>query len=217
MQWIINLILSLFKNGTQKTEVSTVPPVVNPETPTKEEVDNFPPKKFKIAIARGHGGNDSGAEGQGTNEVEYNTWVMKELEKSGLNISCHYGGNSVMAMVNAIAALPDLIIQMHLNSATNKEAFGCEILVVKDDEKSYKFAEEFAANFNQHFKRKTRRSETKGKKILTKGIDGFASLNMSKLCPKILVEPFFISSKNDFVSKEKYLEFMIKQLRQWGA
>lgn len=38
----IKWLLGLFKNGTQKTEVSTVPPVINPEVPTKEEIDNFP-------------------------------------------------------------------------------------------------------------------------------------------------------------------------------
>lgn len=40
MQWIINLILSLFEKP--KKEVVTVPPVVNPEVPTKEEVESFP-------------------------------------------------------------------------------------------------------------------------------------------------------------------------------
>lgn len=39
---LIKWLLGLFKNGTQKPKVSTVPPVVNPEAPTKEEIDKFP-------------------------------------------------------------------------------------------------------------------------------------------------------------------------------
>jgi len=212
---IWNWLKSLFKKPNLPKD--TIPPVINPEPPTKEEVDNFPPKKKRIAIARGHGGADGGAEGQGTYEVEYNTWVMKELEKAGLNITCHYGGNSVMSMVNAIATFPDLIIQMHLNSADSETANGCEVLVINGDQKSYAFAEQFAANFNVHFNKPTRRASTKGKKILDSDDAGYGSLTLSKLCPKILLEPFFISNANDFVQKEKYLEFMVKQLRQWGA
>jgi N-acetylmuramoyl-L-alanine amidase len=215
---LIKWLLHLFKIGTQKPEASaTVPPIINPEPPTKEEVENFPTKKRRIAIARGHGGNDGGAYGQGTSEVEYNTWVMNKLEKHDLDITIHFGGNSVSAMASAILALPDLIIQMHLNSADSDVANGCEVLVIKDDVESYKFAEEFAANFNAHFSRSARRASTRGKKILESEDRGAASLRLAIACPKILVEPFFISNKDDFLPKEKYLEFLIKQFKEWGA
>jgi len=50
MQWIIDFILSLFtpKKPLENGEITpiNVPPVVNPELPTKEEIDNFPPVKL---------------------------------------------------------------------------------------------------------------------------------------------------------------------------
>lgn len=54
MKKIIEWILSLFNsskksNSSNDPEIpdsSTVPPTVNPEVPTKEEIDNFPPKYF---------------------------------------------------------------------------------------------------------------------------------------------------------------------------
>lgn len=218
MKRFLNFLLGLFKSGTQKPEVSAKPYIVA-EAPKKEEPKpTFPSpiKKRKIAIARGHGGKDGGAEGQSTNEVEYNTFVMQEIAKAGLNVTCHYGDNSAGAMLKAITSMPDLIIQMHLNSA-DSDAQGCEVLVIEGDVKSYPFAEEFAANFNAKFNKPIRRASTKGKKILGSSDRGAKSLKLSKLCPKILVEPFFISSKNDFVPKEEYARFMIEQLKKWGA
>jgi N-acetylmuramoyl-L-alanine amidase len=213
-----NWIKKLFRRRSDDTQVTKTPPAPPvQEVPTKEEVDNFPTKKMKIAIARGHGGNDSGAKGNGTTEVEYNTWVMRGLEKAGLNISCHYGSSSVESMLSAMATNPDLIIQMHLNDADTPTANGCEVLVVDGDKESYVFAEEFAANLNKDFNKKIRRPATKGKKILDESDRGVKSLRISKFCPKILVEPFFIGNISDFIPKEEYLKFLIKQLRQWGA
>ena len=213
MKRFLKWLSDLFSSPSKPTE-----PVIV-EAPKKEEpTPTFPEpiKKRKIAIARGHGGLDGGATGQGTDEVEYNTWVMKEIEKAGLNVTCHYGDNSASAMLKAIATMPDLIIQMHLNSA-DSDAQGCEVLVIEGDTKSYPFAEEFAANFNAKFNKPTRRASTKGKKILGSSDRGAKSLKLSKLCPKILCEPFFISNKNDFVPKEEYAKFMIEQLKKWGA
>lgn len=50
MQWLINLILSLFNSSKKSNssndpvipDSSRVPPVANPEVPTKEEIDKFP-------------------------------------------------------------------------------------------------------------------------------------------------------------------------------
>jgi N-acetylmuramoyl-L-alanine amidase len=216
MKWIINLLKVLFDSfkETKKPDpiiIETTPPIQKPAEP------KLPSPKRKIAIARGHGGADSGCQNSEITELEYNTWVMNELEKAGLNISCHYGSNSASSMLKAIASMPDLIIQMHVNDADNLSANGCEVLVVDGDTRSYVFAEEFAENLNKEFNKPTRRVSTKGKKILDSNDRGVKSLKLSKLCPKILVEPFFIKNKTDFIPKEKYLEFMIKQLKSWGA
>lgn len=213
---ILNWIKNLFKKESPKSEAPSKP---NPsETPDSSNSSETPssPKKFKIALSRGHGNIGSGSDGNGIDEVEYVTWVMKDLERRNIpNVTYHYGSNSAAAMLKAIATFPDLILQMHVNSADSKEAWGTEALVVDGDIKSYKYGEEWCANLNKRFKRKTRREKTKGLKILDSDDRGVSSLRLAKLCPKIITEPFFLSNKSDIISKEEYADFMEWQLREW--
>lgn len=210
-RWILGLFKSNPKNDNSR-ELNT-PKAIE----TKPSDSKFPndsnsseipssSKKLKIAIVRGHGGNDSGAAGCGTNEVEYNTWVMKEIEKLNLpNVKCFYGDNSISAVIKSLAFLPDLTMQLHLNSA-GPTAHGCEVLVIDGDTKSYPFAEKFASMFCKKFNRRMRGEH--GKKRLKSGDRGLSSLKTSTFGAKILVEPWFISNANEFLSKENYFEFL---------
>ena len=190
------------------TGKSNSPEIPNSSTPdnTQTTPDDIKPG-LKIAIVRGHGGNDSGAVGNGTSEVEYNTWVMKYIEaNTRRNVRCFYGDSSIRAVLASLTFKPDVTIQLHLNSF-NKQAKGCEVLVVKGDTRSYPIAEKFAAAFTVRFGRVLRRPEAKGKKILESSDRGVSSLKASTGI-KILVEPFFIDNKDDFVPKEDYAKFL---------
>lgn len=201
---LLNWIKNLFKKESPKTEAPSKP---NPsETPSSS-------KKLKIAIVRGHGGKDGGASGCGTTEVEYNTWVMKEIEKLNLpNVKCFYGSSSINAVLQTIPYNPDLTIQLHLN-AYNGQAKGCVCLVLDGDTKSYPFAEKFVSSFTEKFNRVTRNPSQKGKALLKSSDRGYTSLKTTVFGAKILVEPFFIDNKNDFVSKEEYAEFLIEYIK----
>lgn len=208
MNWLKNLLRRIFSKNMNP--VPSVPPKQPmPEIPTQEEVESFPiDKSLKIALIRGHGGKDMGAEGCGTNEVEYNTWVMNYVSsKTKRNVKLFMGDSSMIAVGKSILWSPDISIQLHLNSY-NGSANGCEVLVVKGDTKSYALAEKFAKSFTEEFGRTMRRPESKGKKLLESGDRGIASMKASALGVKILVEPFFIDNKNDFVPKEEYAKFL---------
>jgi len=191
------------KSNSPEIPDSSTPVVVVPP------VQNGPIKSgLRIAVVRGHGGNDSGAVGNGTSEVEYNTFVMKYVEaNTPRNVRCFYGNSSMGAVLSSLTFKPDVTIQLHLNSY-NTQAKGCEVLVVKGDTKSYPIAEKFAAAFTARFGRVLRRPEAKGKKILESSDRGVSSLKASTGI-KILVEPFFIDNKNDFVPREDYAKFLL--------
>lgn len=204
-KWIKNL----FKSNSSEAPNTSVPPINPiPEIPTEEEVENFPVNSgLRIALVRGHGGSDSGAVGNGTSEVEYNTWVMDYvLKNSKRNVKCFLGDSSIGAVGKSVLWNPDVTIQLHLNSY-NGQAKGCEVLVIKGDKKSYPLAEKFAKSFTQKFSRVLRRPEDQGKKILESSDRGVSSLKAS-VGVRILVEPFFIDNKADFVSKEDYAKFL---------
>ena len=183
-----------------------------PSTPV--EVKPYEPTTGKsIAVCLGHSftGSDKGAYGNGTNEVEYNSWVMDYVQLQGLpNVSFHKGRNSVTAALSAVGA--DIIIQLHLN-AYNGSAKGCEVLVVDGDTKSYPIAEKFSKEFTERFDRVMRRSYDQGKKLLSSSDRGVSSLVACGDCEKILVEPFFIDNSSDFVAKEEYAEFLIEFIK----
>lgn len=209
---LLNWIKSLFKKESPKTEAPSKPNI--PEIPDSSNPSETPSssKKLKIAIVRGHGAKDSGAVGCGTTEVEYNTWVMKEIEKLNLpNVKCFYGDNSISAVLKSLPFLPDLTMQLHLNSA-GPTAHGCEVLVLDGDIKSYPFAEKFASMFCKKFNRRMRGDL--GKKKLSGKDRGISSLKTSTFGAKILCEPWFISRQEEFVPKEEYLKFLVEYLKE---
>jgi len=198
LRWLKNLF-------RQQPNSPEIPDSSTPDN-TQTTPDDIKPG-LKIAIVRGHGGNDPGAVGNGTSEVEYNTWVMKYVEaNTRRSVRCFYGNSSMGAVLSSLTFKPDVTIQLHLNSY-NTQAKGCEVLVVKGDTKSYPIAEKFAAAFAARFGRVLRRPEAKGKKILESSDRGVSSLKASTGI-KILVEPFFIDNKDDFVPKEDYAKFL---------
>lgn len=200
---------SLFKKKEQPKDETPKPIETKPEIPTEPKKENRP----RIAVVRGHGSRDSGAEGCGTNEVEYNTKVMQIIEKANIeNVRFFYGEKSIDAITKSITYLPEITIQLHLNSADNKNANGCEVLVIEGDYKSYDLAEDLAAKFTTKFKRKMRRPETMGKKILNPDDRGYTSLKIS-FGKKVLLEPFFISNESDYVSPEEYAAFLIDYIK----
>lgn len=194
MRKILDWIILFFKKNNVETKVE----------PIESKGD------LKIALVRGHGGDDSGAIGSGTSEVEYNTWVMEYIRThSAMNVEIFYGSSSIDATVKSKEFLPDITIQLHLNDADILTANGIEVLVIEGDLKSYPLAENFASAYANKFDRKIRRE--KGKKILNTKERGAASLSKS-LGRKILVEPFFIKNQNDFVAKELYAQFFVDWL-----
>ena len=195
----------IFGKGKSGAEL----PKVKPPTETIPENSTTPKTGLKIALVRGHGGNDSGATGNGTSEVQYNTFVMDYIaSKTTRNLKCFKANSSIDAVLNSRSFAPDVTIQLHLN-AFDGSAKGCEVLVIEGDTKSYPVAEKFAKDFTTQFNRTLRRAGTKGKKILSSGDRGAGSLYATKKGIKILVEPFFIDSKSDFLSKEEYAEFLL--------
>ena len=203
LRWLKNL----FRQHPDDTQTTNPSDSNSSETPNSSTPSASIKPGLKIAIVRGHGGNDSGAVGNGTSEVEYNTWVMKYVEaNTRRNVRCFYGDSSIRAVLASLTFKPDVTIQLHLNSY-NKQAKGCEVLVVKGDTKSYPIAEKFASSFTARFGRVLRRPEAKGKKILESSDRGVSSLKASTGI-KILVEPFFIDNKDDFVPKEDYAKFL---------
>jgi N-acetylmuramoyl-L-alanine amidase len=205
LKWLIEFFTP------KKTPDEVIIPPKKPleEIPTKEDIDNT----LKIALIRGHGGADSGAVGNGTSEVEFNTYVMEYvLKHTKRNVKCFYGDSSIKAVLSSLIFRPDISIQLHLNSY-NTQAHGCEVLVIDGDTKSYRIAESFAREFTLKFGRTMRRPESLGRKVLSSSDRGVASLKAS-VGKRVLVEPFFIDNKNDFVPKEDYAKFLTKWINE---
>lgn len=198
--------------GANKGDSEGTTPIPTPSNPSTPSIPSTSGSK-KIAILRGHGGGDSGATGNGTSEVEYNTWVMQYIEANTPdNVKCFYGSSSMDAVNKSLGFSPDITIQLHLNSY-NGSAKGCEVLVIDGDTKSYAIAESFADAFTKKFNRVKRRPEANGKKLLDSSDRGVASLKATKKGIKILVEPFFIDNKNEIVPREEYAKFFVEWLK----
>lgn len=208
MKWLKNLFKKIF--GGKDEAPSTPSQPTTPTVPTTPMPPYEPVNTgLKIALIRGHGGGDPGAGGNGTNEVEYNSWVMDwVVAHSSRNIRAFKGSSSANAVSLANVWKPDVAIQMHLNSADGAPK-GCEVLVISGDTASYPLAEKFAADFNKHFNQATRRADTKGKKILASSDRGVSSLRDTKAKVRILVEPFFVNNPADFKKKEEYAQFLL--------
>lgn len=212
MQWLINLILSLFQKDKPKSD--NVPPVVNPEPPTKEEVDNFPKKK--IAIIIGHGNGDGGANTwNGSNEFAYNSVVAEYIKKHCKhNIETFYRGSSgiVGVALKTVSWNPDISIELHLNSYNGK-ARGCEVLVLEGDNQSAELGRKFAHAFCREYERVMRGD--KGVKWISSGDRGAASLKVLKpIKQSILVEPFFADNPNEWIEPLDYAKHMVNFLNE---
>lgn len=209
MKKLLNFIKKLFGGGnTSPAPQRPVEPVITP--PYQQG------SKKKIAICLGHSftGADKGAVGNGTSEVEYNTWVMDYIDvNSKENVKTFRGSSSLTAANAGRSWGADVVLQLHLNSY-NGSAHGCEVLVIKNDTKSYPLAEKFAHDFTTRFGRTKRRPEAKGKKILEVKDRGVASLVASGSAVKMLCEPFFIDNKSDFVPREEYAKFLVDFLKE---
>lgn len=171
----------------------------------------------KIAVIVGHGNGDSGAMGwNGMSEFNYNSFVAEMIEQSdtGKEIRVFYRGSSgiVGVAAKAIAWNPDMTLELHLN-AYNGKAFGCEVLCLKSDSKSAEIGRSFAANFTTAFNRKMRGEF--GIKWIGSSDRGYTSLKaVSSAKYSILVEPFFIDSKDEWIEPSNYADFLIKWIKQ---
>jgi len=200
MQWLINLILSLFQ---KPKSVETVPPKKDPEVPTKEEINSFPNKR--IAILVGHGAGDSGAICfNGIEEHNYNKEVAMIIS-SKIPVKLFYKSKNGWAPTYLQIATynPEICIELHLNSYNGK-AFGCEVLCTS--KKAEDLANSFAASFCAKFGRKNR-----GIKWLESGDRGFGNVKSASLISKkaILVEAFFCDNKSEWIEPLVYADWLI--------
>lgn len=222
MKWgWLNKLIEWIK-GEKKSPVDTVPPAPPvSEIPTKEEVETFPtssPSKFKkIALIIGHGYGDSGAIGWNKmEEHDYNkkvAYIVQEAIKDR-EIRLFWRGKTGITGVNgAVRAWDDdLSIELHLNSYNGK-AFGCEVLTLKGDKVSVEMGRFFAREFCKKFNRTIRNED--GVKELSSSDRGHYSLALvNDPPPSILVEPFFIDNKNEWIEPETYAAFLIEWIKK---
>jgi N-acetylmuramoyl-L-alanine amidase len=165
----------------------------------------------KIAIIIGHGAGDSGAIGwNNVEEFAYNSEVAKHLLESvhGKELKAFFRTKSGINGVGKLVSewCPDLSIELHLN-AFNGVANGCEVLCLKGDEESAKIGRSFASSFTKIFGRRLRQEE--GIKFLVGGDRGKQCLSsIDSNIKRILVEPFYIDNKDEWVSLVEYASFL---------
>jgi len=168
----------------------------------------------KVAIIVGHGNGDSGAMGwNGVSEFDYNSAVAKSLEISdtGKEIKAFYRSASGITGVAASAVKwnPDIVIELHLN-AFNGKAKGCEVLCLEGDLLSGEKAKSFSKLFCEKFNRVKRRDA--GVNWIGSSDRGGLSLrSLSSTSYAILVEPFFIDNKEEWIDPKEYAAF----LKEW--
>ncbi len=166
----------------------------------------------KIALIVGHGNGDPGAMGwNDMSEFNYNSFVADEIQRAntGKEIKVFYRGSTgiVGVAAKAVAWGPDLTIELHLN-AFNGVANGCEVLVLDGDRVSAKVGEKFAKAFTEKFKRKLRGDL--GIKWITSKDRGYTSIKaVSSIKQSILIEPFFIDNKAEWIDPLTYTNFLI--------
>lgn len=212
MSKIIGLFKSLFKTGKK----------IEPET-NAPSIPNSPRKK--IAIIVGHGAGDGGATGfNGVEEYSYNHKVANIVMENVTNheIKIFYRTASGIAGVASRVVLwqPDMSIELHCNAfdgdfkkGINGTASGCEVLVLVGDGESERLGRSYVKSFKEKFNRKPRHDM--GIKFIDKGDRGGASLKaVSPIKQSILVEPFFIDRKEEWIEPLTYAEFLAKWLSE---
>lgn len=168
----------------------------------------------KVAIIVGHGNGDSGAMGwNGVSEFDYNASVASAIEMSPTEkeVKVFYRGSSGISGVakQAVKWGADIVIELHLN-AFNGKAKGCEVLCLEGDLLSGEKAKSFSKLFCEKFNRVKRRDA--GVNWISSSDRGGLSLrSLSSTSYAILVEPFFIDNKEEWIDPKEYAAF----LKEW--
>lgn len=210
----IKWLLSLFRRHSDDTQTTTPPIESNPSKESNSSTSDIK----KVAIIVGHGNGDGGAESKDgkRNEFEYNSIVAEHIEKSqlhGKNSKVFYRGKTGILGValEAVTWMPDLSIELHLNSF-NGIAKGCEVLVLKGDNESAEIGKSFTKSFCSKFNRVARRDE--GINWINGSDRGGASLKaVSPIKRSVLVEPFFIDNDSEYIAPSVYAEWLCTWLK----
>lgn len=163
---------------------------------------------MKWYIDAGHGGTDPGALGQGnTKEAEINLLIAlkvgKFLAMSGEYVQYSRTHNTYLTLTDrcktANSLNADVFLSIHCNSASNKDAYGVECWVYKDDKKalSYELSKLMCDRLA-----KVNNTKNRGVKVNPK----FTVLAKTKM-PSIILETDFISNKaiEAQMKTEKYI------------
>lgn len=224
MNWIKLILNKLSPRKTVKTVEVNNP--VKPDSSNPSTTSNSskpapiePVKKYKkIAIIIGHGHGDGGADSWDgkRNEFEYNSIVANYIKSkvTDRDIKLFWRGRSGITGVNTQVNLwdDDLSIELHLNSA-DVPARGCEILCLGSDKAAISLGQDLAAAFCLKFGRKLRDED--GVKELKKKDRGHYSLALvDDGKPSILVEPFFISNKNEWIDPLILADFYVNWIEE---
>lgn len=175
--------------------------------------------KMKIAIIEGHGDKsknsiDTGStHWNGMTELDYTrkcTALLeqkKDLIKHEIKIFQQYPSVSECAK-KVLAYKPDMSIELHTN-AYNGKAKGCQVNVLSNDKPSFKLAKQFSDMFTKKYNRVLR----DGDGVLEAGRNERGIFNLAVVEPlpaSILVEPFFGDNKDEWLSPEEYVNFLIE-------
>lgn len=162
----------------------------------------------KVAIIVGHERSKPGAllksEDIEITEYNYNSDVAsimkKEAPNFGLNLQVFFrdGVGRIKVRDNAIAYEPDIILELHFDSASIKSANGCSVLSLKNFN-NHPFINDFFSLCLKLFGGKIRG-------IINPTIteNGFA--NVKSPIPLFLLEPFFGSNENQAALALKHKE-----------
>jgi len=155
----------------------------------------------------GHGGKDPGALGQ--NKTKESDTVLKiglqiknNLEKAGEIVITTRENDTYHSLesrsTKANKENCDYFISLHMNSATNKTAKGCEVWVYDKNSKLYNLATQISTNLSNKIK-----TPNRGVKISK----DFSVLRKTKM-PALLIEIDFISNKEveNNLTSSKYIQ-----------
>lgn len=186
--------------------------------PKQEEVKM--PKKLKLAIIEGHGDkNKNGSIDTGSvhhdkvTELDYTRECTTLLDlrrdeiKHEIKIFRQYPTVKDCAD-KVIAWQPDASFELHTN-AYNGKAKGCQVNVLSNDAPSFKLAKKFSDMFCKKYNRVLR----DGDGVLETGRNERGVFNLAvveALPASVLLEPFFGDNKDEKLSAEEYVSFLIE-------
>ena len=158
------------------------------------------PRKIKIVLDAGHGGNDYGAKHEQFTEKEITAQIIGKIKAANKNenvdIQITRVSDESISLIDRAALInrikPDLVLSLHVNYNENNKASGFEIFTSKTDnannEKSVVFAKRLSNKLSANIG------------ITNRGIKEapFVLLNKSE-APAVVVELGFLSNPNDRV------------------